>query len=260
MTTPEPIAQDAAACAAGLRPRVAVQWSIEGDLRFLAHRDQMRLLARALRRAGWPLAFSEGFNPQPRISLPLPRPVGLASAAELAIIELSQPWSARRLFESLELQLPAGCRLHRVLCPAPRRAPHARAVEWDLPILHDQAELVQRRIDDVLCAPALLVQRIRHADQRAAELDVRPYIERMSLHQGTLRTRLVVRDQQSLRTTELLELLHLPRDVYGHRLRRVRVEWDIPLAADDVWPRDLERNDLDHQEDNDKVHTPPENG
>ena len=47
----------------------------------------LRLFRRALARANVPVRFTEGFNPHPRISLPLPRPVGMASDAEVLVIE-----------------------------------------------------------------------------------------------------------------------------------------------------------------------------
>ncbi len=62
----------AAPCGAG-RLRAALEFALAGDLRFLAHHDELRLLTRALVRAGWPLAYSQGFNPRPRLVLPLPR-------------------------------------------------------------------------------------------------------------------------------------------------------------------------------------------
>ncbi|TWT41893.1 hypothetical protein RAS1_30170 [Phycisphaerae bacterium RAS1] len=73
------------------RPSVAVTFGMLGDLRYISHHDELRMLARALVRARWPVAFSQGFNPRPRIVLPLPRPVGVSSSCELAIVELEPP-------------------------------------------------------------------------------------------------------------------------------------------------------------------------
>ncbi|MBU0616609.1 MAG: DUF2344 domain-containing protein, partial [Planctomycetes bacterium] len=40
------------------RHAVACCFALGGDLRLLSHHDELRMLARALRRAGWPLAYS----------------------------------------------------------------------------------------------------------------------------------------------------------------------------------------------------------
>ena len=45
-------------------------------VKFVSHLDIMRLWQRALIRAGMPLAYSEGFNPRPRLSLAAPLAVG----------------------------------------------------------------------------------------------------------------------------------------------------------------------------------------
>src|SRR5574337_1790772 len=59
-----------------------------GVLRFLSHLEVMRALGRALRRAGIAVAYSQGFNPQPKLSLALALPVGVEGRQELGDIEL----------------------------------------------------------------------------------------------------------------------------------------------------------------------------
>ncbi|MBN1844663.1 MAG: DUF2344 domain-containing protein, partial [Sedimentisphaerales bacterium] len=48
---------------------VALWFDVEGDLRFLSHRDTLRCWQRALTRATVPLRYSQGFNPHPRLVL-----------------------------------------------------------------------------------------------------------------------------------------------------------------------------------------------
>ena len=64
------------------KQRILAQLSIRGDIRFISHHDLMRVLGRAARRAGLPVAMSEGFNPRQKISVLLARPVGVASESE----------------------------------------------------------------------------------------------------------------------------------------------------------------------------------
>ncbi|NWF55660.1 MAG: TIGR03960 family B12-binding radical SAM protein [Syntrophaceae bacterium] len=53
-----------------------------GPARFLGHLDFSRGIIRAFRRAGVPLAFSQGFHPLPKIAFGPPLPVGYESWAE----------------------------------------------------------------------------------------------------------------------------------------------------------------------------------
>ena len=105
------------------RYRVAVEFSIEGDLRFLSHHNTMKMLERCMVRAKLPIRYSQGFNPQPRFSLPLPRPVGVASDAELAWLELREPLTAADTKARPSDTLPAGCRLHCVTTDVNARTP-----------------------------------------------------------------------------------------------------------------------------------------
>ncbi|MBN2448399.1 MAG: DUF2344 domain-containing protein, partial [Phycisphaerae bacterium] len=102
---------------------VAVEYALTGDLRFLSHHDEMRMLARAAIRARWPIAYSGGFNPIPRLSIALPRPVGLASQCQLAMIQLTHPRPADELRSTLNQSLPRGCSVTHLNIPGPSRAP-----------------------------------------------------------------------------------------------------------------------------------------
>jgi radical SAM-linked protein len=59
-----------------------------GKVRFTSHRDAARMWERALRRAGLPVAATEGFTPRPKISFGLALPTGAESIAEYVDIEL----------------------------------------------------------------------------------------------------------------------------------------------------------------------------
>ncbi len=62
-----------------------------GLARYLTHLEVLRLVQRALRRTGWPLRFSEGFHPHPRLSMGPSLPVGTEGAGEFFDIELRAP-------------------------------------------------------------------------------------------------------------------------------------------------------------------------
>ena len=59
-----------------------------GKVRFTSHRDAARMWERALRRAGLPVAFTQGFTPRAKISFGLALPTGAESIAEYVDLEL----------------------------------------------------------------------------------------------------------------------------------------------------------------------------
>ena len=88
--------------------RLRIRISRGEELKYISHLDIMRLWERALHRASIPLAYSEGYNPRPRISLAAPLPVGVTSEAELMDIWLSK-WVSPHLFiDVVNRQLPVG--------------------------------------------------------------------------------------------------------------------------------------------------------
>ena len=68
---------------------VIVKFGIKGNLRFLSHAETIRLFERACVRAGIKLVYSQGFNPHPKLSLPLPRTVGVESDDDLLYLRFS---------------------------------------------------------------------------------------------------------------------------------------------------------------------------
>jgi radical SAM-linked protein len=66
-----------------LRLRVRIRFTKQDDLRWIGHRDLMRVWERLFRRAGVALSMTEGFHPKPRINFPSALAVGIAGMDEL---------------------------------------------------------------------------------------------------------------------------------------------------------------------------------
>ncbi|MGH7377122.1 MAG: TIGR03936 family radical SAM-associated protein, partial [Candidatus Methylomirabilales bacterium] len=70
--------------------RIRFAFRKRGELRFLSHLEVFRTLTRAIRRAGYLLAYTQGYNPQPRLAVAMGLPVGVEGEAELADVELRE--------------------------------------------------------------------------------------------------------------------------------------------------------------------------
>ncbi len=88
--------------------RLRIRFGRGTEVKFISHLDIMRFWERALRRAQVPLAYSEGFNPHPRISLAAPLPVGVTSEAELMDVVVSRWVSPQWFTDAVSQQLPSG--------------------------------------------------------------------------------------------------------------------------------------------------------
>ncbi len=82
-------------------------WRKTGPLRFLGHLDVVRTFSRALRRAGLPVVYSQGFNPALQISFASALPVGTAGESELCALQLAHWVPPEQVRLALNEQLPA---------------------------------------------------------------------------------------------------------------------------------------------------------
>jgi radical SAM-linked protein len=103
------------------RHRYRARFTKSGRLRLLGHLDLTRLLFRALRRAGVDLAYSEGFNPKPRVAFGPALAVGVASEAEYVDLECRAPLDASAIGR-INAVLPGEVRF-LALCPIPAGLP-----------------------------------------------------------------------------------------------------------------------------------------
>ena len=88
--------------------RYRVQFSKTGPARYLGHLEMAGVFHRALRRAGLPVKFSQGFHPMPKVSFPEALPVGMESLHEQMELQLTQILDTSEVRDGLNRELPNG--------------------------------------------------------------------------------------------------------------------------------------------------------
>jgi radical SAM-linked protein len=94
--------------------RLRVRFGRGDELKYISHLDLTRLWHRALRRAGIAIAYSEGFNPHPRLSLAAPLQLGVTSDAELMDVITTQQVTPPAFASLLKAVLPEGVSIYQV--------------------------------------------------------------------------------------------------------------------------------------------------
>ena len=102
--------------------RLRITYAKAGALQYVAHLDLMRLWERTFRRAGLPLAYSEGFSPHPRLSLGAPLSVGAAGERELLDVWMVRAVDSAAVSQALDAVLPDGMAVVAVAEIDPRAA------------------------------------------------------------------------------------------------------------------------------------------
>jgi radical SAM-linked protein len=211
-----------------------IRFAIDGDLRYLSHRDCMRLFQRALVRADVPLRYSSGFNPRIRLQLPLPRPVGIAALDEVLVIETTEPVDPQSTLERLREQMPSGLTLHRAEPIAPGVKPRPVGAEYHLTVTNGLGAMLTESATNLLARERVDVRRDDPGQDQPKTLNIRPYIESIEMTGGALAMHVHLTQAGTVRPRELLEALELPADEHMNRLRRMRVTWDTPWTAPDT--------------------------
>lgn len=88
--------------------KARVKFRKNGVMKFIGHLDIMRYFQKAIRRAGIPIKFSEGFSPHMIMSFANPLGVGLTSDGEYFDIELREPISSKEAIQKLNEQMVEG--------------------------------------------------------------------------------------------------------------------------------------------------------
>ncbi|MBX7164843.1 MAG: TIGR03936 family radical SAM-associated protein [Pirellulales bacterium] len=208
-----------------VRHRIQIRFAKEGDLRLISHRDLIRTMERLLRRAGLPLARTEGFHPRPRMSFPSALSVGISGAREVLEIELAEQRPPDELLAALAAQAVAGLRFLSVdPLPSGTRAAQAVQAVYEIPVPAERSAGLTTRVAALLAAERWPVRR-PHDDR---ELDLRAGLLDLAFHDGTLQIRLAIERQASVSPRLVLEALELgDLEALGCRLTRS----DLVLAS-----------------------------
>ncbi|MBN1123561.1 MAG: DUF2344 domain-containing protein [Sedimentisphaerales bacterium] len=210
---------------------LVVRFRISGRLVWLSHLETASMLQRVLIRACVPICYSQGFNPHPRMSLPLPRSVGLASDDELVSVQISDPQtrSANSLLNILRIQTPMDCELYHAELFPDRTA--FEAVEADYVISLDSRKAFHRtqcsiqKLDKKLQdnEPIFIMRQRKNGQQQSRNMA--RFLKSVTWRNEQVVAQCRISPEGTIRLDELLNLLKLtPTDLACPILRK-RVEW-----------------------------------
>jgi radical SAM-linked protein len=165
-----------------------------------------------LRRANVPLAYSLGFNPQPKITFAAALPVGVTGRREIMDLLLERPVMPSNFDRRLAPHLPPGLQVvsvktvyHRLpsLQSQVCAAEYCVTVDWT-----EGRETLESRTADLLAAETIVRQR------RGKTYDLRPLVKSLSVGEVTpggfaLHMRLCLGQSGTARHDEVLDALGL---------------------------------------------------
>lgn len=203
---------------------MAVLYALDGDVRFLSHRDTIRLWQRALTRGEVPVLFSQGFNPHMRLSLVLPRSVGMASRSELLVLELTEPWSCEQFMSRLEGILPRGIEILEVQGIQRSVRPRPSWARYRMPLSRsadrDRVRASLESYDRAESRPIYRPRRGRHPERT---IDLKERVTELTLQEDGLYCTLDTSGEVSARLTEVMESLGISGEGCVATIERIAV-------------------------------------
>lgn len=180
----------------------------------------MKVFERAIRRADIPIAMSKGFNPHPKLSIPLALSVGVIGKDEILELELLRPISSEILIETLGQQLPKEIQILSVETLSDSGKDAVRDVIYEV-VFKDASFLKTLRIHEFLQQSSIMVNRSKDGYQKS--FNIRPSIEEIKIRHNNLILMLKITPEGMARPEEILHVLGVTREKEFFEIVRTKV-------------------------------------
>lgn len=190
--------------------RARITFTKQGALRYTGHLDLHQLWERAMRRAELPLSYSQGFHPQPKISIASALPLGFSSRCEVLDVRLNEDVATDEIKSRLQNNLPKDIQVTKVEIVderAPALQTQVLSAAYDIHLTEpiDGKELT-KNVETIMMSESLPRER------RGKSYDLRPLIEMLSVitqpdGKVWLRMTLASREGATGRPEEVLNVL-----------------------------------------------------
>ncbi len=201
---------------------------------WLAHLDMMRTFERSVRRAGLPVAYSQGFNPRPQLSFALPIGVGLATLDDYVDVVMTEPVDSKWAIQQLNQNLPQGLFIIDAK-PIPEDGPSLMsliaAADYEI-----RGEGLAEAVGVLSAMPPDAVWPAeKFSKGKKIDVDIRPLVMNLDLQAANLlKIRVKAGSRENLRPDLLLQLLErrcgLDPDMAGNAEITRLALWVRPTA------------------------------
>ncbi len=205
-----------------IRQRVRIRFRKEGDLRLIGHRDLVRTVERAIRRAGVQLSMTEGFHPKARLGFPLALSVGIAGQQEVMEIEFSEIVEVESLTNLLTAEFPKGLTIEDLqLVPEGTKKAKVAKVVYEVPIPDEQQETARQAALSLMNQSECMITRAG----RTKPIDLRANLVALEIEDGQLRIEQTTSAAAMASPRDVLNQLGLTElEKLGHHLTRTQVQ------------------------------------
>ena len=188
------------------------------------------MFQRVCARADFPVEYSQGFNPHSRLSLPLPRSVGLEVDEDVLSVKIQtekSQFDTEDFQARLSTQLPQGCEILSVNVAQTGDAIRPTGATYVLEVQQDYLdENLSKRIEGILTRDTISLQRRIDEKGQIRNVEVRSYLGAISVRDNRIAIECNISPAGSIRVDEILELLEMDVTKLASPVRRTNIRWE----------------------------------
>ncbi len=190
--------------------RIRVKFEKHGYMKYIGHLDVMRAFQKMNRRAGIPIAYTEGFSPHQKLSFAQPLSVGTESEAEYADMELKEERDPGELIRQFNYVAPEGIRVTGITV-LPGEAKNAMASVRSASYLVSFKEEAcpgfdpEKAVKAYLCADRLVVT--KETKKGLKEVDLKKGIREISRKDNALFMRVDAGSENNIKPSLVVKAL-----------------------------------------------------
>lgn len=169
---------------------IRIQFRKTNEGRFLSHLDLIHTWERVIRRTSLPLAFSQGFNPHPKINFASAAAVGMSSDGEYMDMELTRDMTLEQVREDLEQAIPPAFAITDMkvvngkapsLMSIIQRAKYRLLLEYVEPVSMDA---VNAAIREFWNRDEIIIYRYKKNSKDKKAVNIRPNVFEIAVEEG----------------------------------------------------------------------------
>ena len=202
--------------------RVRIKFEKTEEMRFTSHLDLHRTWERTFRRAGLPIAYTQGFSPHPKINIASALPLGFTGENELVDVWLENSIEIDQIYFLLQKSLPPGIiirDIQKIDPHQPSLQSTLESLEYLITLLKNENSLTTR-IEELVNTSQII------RNWRGKEYNLRPLIHHIEVipldtfGRQRILLRLAAKEGATGRPEEVVSALDInPLSVRIHRLR-----------------------------------------
>ncbi len=182
------------------------------------------------------MQYSRGFNPRPKMSLPLPRTVGVKSEDDVLCLrvnrDLNEPQPAdyrSRIKARISGRLPDGCELLSVEVAEPNVSFQPTSAAYVLSVTPNFIDRGGRsRIARLMKSDTFNLQRrMNSKSPRVKNVNVRPFLKSIEINDRQIIVECEISPDGTIRVEEILKLLELDEEMLTAPITRNGVRWQV---------------------------------